>query len=35
MKYFACIFTDSRNRILETNDLKELLDWYAKYKEIR
>ena len=29
MKYFICIFTDGKNKILRTNSLKEAMDWYA------
>ena len=31
MKYFIVIFEDNRNKILQTNSLKEAMDWYADY----
>jgi len=29
MKYYIVVFTDNRNHILQTNSLKEAMDWYA------
>jgi len=29
MKYFACIFTDGRNKVFKTDSLTELMEWYA------
>ena len=35
MKYFLCIFQDDKNKVFQTNSLREALDWWKDNKELK